>query len=86
MHPVPPVLDITRPVVRIFVAQLRAAVTSSGRAPGAGPAGLRWLDFFDALLTGPGPEASLRPDLALDGTHLGPAYVGELQNALSQLG
>jgi len=44
---------------------------------------LRYLDFYDGLLTAGGN--ALAPGLALDGTHLSPAYLPLLQAALGQL-
>lgn len=44
---------------------------------------LHWLDFFDHLLDDTG--GSLRPDFRLDGTHLGPRYVGLLEKALGDV-
>lgn len=43
---------------------------------------LHWLDFFDQLLDGGAAGDNLHPDFRLDGTHLGPAYVSLLEQAL----
>jgi tetratricopeptide (TPR) repeat protein len=74
VHPVPPVLNETRPVVKEFNAALAARVR---REPT-----LRWLDFFDKLLTDDGER--LADGLALDGTHMHPAYVNVLEEALER--
>ena len=74
MHPVPPVLDATRHIVKLFNATLRKAVQAKPK--------LHWLDFFDQLLS-PDGEA-LADGLALDGTHLHPSYVSLLEAALPQ--
>lgn len=71
VHPVPPVLDATRPVVTRFNLCLQAAVKS---APG-----MRWLDFWPRLL---GDDGALRDEYTLDGTHLSPAYLDLLEAAL----
>ena len=85
VHPVPPVLDVTRPVVRLFNAALRDAVRATSAAPA--PARLRWLELQAPLLAdeqagGSGGGGGLRPEYALDGTHLSPRYVELLAMAL----
>ena len=85
VHPVAPVLDVTRPMVTAFNAALGAAVA---RARGKHPA-MTWLGgdetgghFTSRLLTADG--AALQPAYVLDGTHLHPGYVADvLQDALS---
>ena len=72
MHPVPPVLNETRHIVKIFNRQLEAAVK---REPS-----LHYLDFFRELLSADGN--SLADGLALDGTHLHPSYVRFIEAAL----
>jgi len=72
VHPVPPVLNETRHIVKQFNAQLQAAVEQEK--------GLYWLDFFPQLLSSDG--AALADGLALDGTHLHPSYVRHLEQAL----
>lgn len=44
---------------------------------------LHWLDFFDDLLNDGGSD--LRPEFRLDGTHLGPSYIGLLEKALGDV-
>jgi tetratricopeptide (TPR) repeat protein len=75
VHPVVPVLDVTRDIVRQYNQVLGAAVR-------AHPKQLRWLDFADALLTD--DKQSLRADYHLDGTHLHPNYVALVQQAIGK--
>ena len=97
VHPVIPVLDETRRIVRAFNRQLRAAVEAKAPA-------LLWLDVFDAFLEGGPPGAAddeaitlenvtdqrgqrkLRPEFELDGTHLAPwpAYVPLLAGSIGE--
>ncbi len=80
VHPVPPVLDVTRPMVRLFNAALRDAVRATS-APGSAPAArLRWLELEAPLLSDDGGK--LLPEYALDGTHLSPRYTELLAMAL----
>lgn len=44
---------------------------------------LSWLDFFEGLLDASGSE--LRQEYCLDGTHLGPSYLGLLEMALNDV-
>eukprot|EP00669_Euglena_mutabilis_P000749 TRINITY_DN10980_c0_g1_i1.p1 TRINITY_DN10980_c0_g1~~TRINITY_DN10980_c0_g1_i1.p1 ORF type:complete len:258 (-),score=89.14 TRINITY_DN10980_c0_g1_i1:29-802(-) len=74
IHPAPPVLDVTRPTVVLFNALLPKALHRL-----AHPA-IRWLDFYELLLTE--DRRSLRPEYALDGTHLHPRYLPLLEAAL----
>mmetsp|Transcript_187 Transcript_187/g.368 ORF Transcript_187/g.368 Transcript_187/m.368 type:complete len:770 (+) Transcript_187:70-2379(+) len=75
VHPISPVLDVTRHIVKLYNKVLKEQVLLTPK--------LHWLDFFDALLTADG--TSLRPEYVLDGTHLNPAYVSLLSSALSKL-
>jgi tetratricopeptide (TPR) repeat protein len=79
VHPVPPVLDPTRPIVIKFMETLEQKLAKAGNPK------LHLLHFFDQLME-PGPEGShkLRADLTLDGTHLSPRYVQLLNQSLSQ--
>jgi tetratricopeptide (TPR) repeat protein len=83
VHPVAPVLPITRGVVIRFTSALRRSVAASSS--------LQYLDFFEHLLTPDGGKnepdfpnnpnligEALRPEYELDGTHLHP--VGKLNN------
>ena len=72
VHPVPPVLNETRHIVKLFNAQLRAKVQKEPT--------LTWLDFFDGLLSADGER--LADGLSLDGTHMHPDYVRLLEAAL----
>ncbi|KAJ8600417.1 hypothetical protein CTAYLR_001466 [Chrysophaeum taylorii] len=68
VHPVPPVLDETRPIVRAYNSRLKHHVDNTPE--------LTWLDFFDGFLT---PDhRTLRADYKLDGTHLHPRYLDDL--------
>eukprot|EP00741_Cyanophora_paradoxa_P008807 tig00001376_g8524.t1 len=75
VHPVAPVLNETRHIVKTYVPLLREAVLAT-----AGD--LLWLDFFEQLLTPDG--GALRPEFGLDGTHMSPAYVPLLAAALAK--
>ena len=70
----PPALDETRALAKRFNAALRRAVQAEPS--------LHWLDFSDQLLS-PDGEA-LADGLALDGTHMHPAYVNVLEEALGR--
>ena len=86
VHPVAPVLDVTRPMVTAFNAALGAAVS---RARLKHPV-VTWLggdeagsQFMAMLLTPDG--TALKPQYVLDGTHLHPGYVADvLQDALAK--
>jgi len=73
VHPIVPVLDATRSTVIAFTKHLKEAVLKS-------PV-LRWLEFFDDLLT---PEGGFKLDYYLDGTHMSPTYSPLLERALNQ--
>ena len=64
----------TRHIVKLFNAALKRAVEAT--------VSLKYLDFFDALLSDAGEK--LAEGLQLDGTHLHPAYVALLERALPQ--
>ena len=82
VHPVPPVLNETRAVVKAFNTQLHKSVLAASDTP-ACKGRLHWLGFFDRLLSP--DQSSLRSDLVLDGTHMSPLYVAELDQALAAL-
>ena len=67
-------------MVRLYTASLRAAVEAAAAQPRA-RGRLRWLDFFDALLEAT-PDGGLKAALHMDGTHMAPTYVADLQRAL----
>eukprot|EP00850_Spirogloea_muscicola_P017379 SM000148S01056 [mRNA] locus=s148:298226:303563:- [translate_table: standard] len=79
VHPVLPVLDITRPVVTMYNRVLRAKVLAASKRI---QRKLYWLDFFEDLLC---PKGKLRKGLELDGTHMSPTYIQYLSDALSQI-
>lgn len=75
---VPPVLDVTRPVVVPYVERLRAKTVEAAGTPGA-RGRLHYLDFFDALLAGApanGDKRSLKAEYTLDGAALACMMVG----------
>ncbi|XP_045203567.2 uncharacterized protein LOC123556712 [Mercenaria mercenaria] len=76
IHPVLPVLDVTRPIVLQFN---RILATMLLREPT-----IHWLNFVNELLTGPEEEKMLKEEFRLDGTHLHPRYVSVLAESLSQ--
>jgi len=75
VHPVPPVLNETRHIVKPFNAQLVAAVKKEPS--------LHMLDFFSSLLTPDG--TSLADGLKLDGTHMHPDYTKLMQPELDKV-
>eukprot|EP01105_Mastigella_eilhardi_P016429 TRINITY_DN3756_c0_g1_i1.p1 TRINITY_DN3756_c0_g1~~TRINITY_DN3756_c0_g1_i1.p1 ORF type:complete len:876 (-),score=225.18 TRINITY_DN3756_c0_g1_i1:799-3138(-) len=89
VHPVAPVLNETRNVVRAFNAVLKQCVCDAA-AEESLHGSLRWLDFFEELLE-PAPASApvpvggnrevLRRQYDLDGTHLSSSYVALLQRA-----
>lgn len=72
VHPVIPVLDITRKVVKIFNASLQPALARSKV--------LQWMDFFPQLLSE--DQHGFNTKYSLDGTHMSPAYVPLVEQAL----
>ncbi|KAK9812932.1 hypothetical protein WJX72_005941 [[Myrmecia] bisecta] len=82
VHPVPPVLNETRHVVKPFNEVLQAKITEiSEQAAARGR--IHWLDDFDDLLTPDG--CKLNPKLQFDGTHMSPYYVNYLNRALTRV-
>eukprot|EP01032_Pedospumella_encystans_P026298 gene26298-29707_t len=84
VHPIPPVLDVTRAIVIRYNAFYKRAV--------AGLKGVQWLDFFDELVDTvqsadalEAPKVTLKPEFALDGTHLNPSYLRLLETSLKKL-
>lgn len=75
IHPVVPVLDVTRPIVlqfnRILATKLLTEPT------------IHWLNFVKELLIGPAEGEVLKEEFRLDGTHLHPRYVSLLADSLS---
>ncbi len=83
VHPVPPVLNETRHIVKPFNELLSAAVLRTlKQLPAACDGRLHMLDFSMALLTEDGN--ALRRDLELDGTHMAPAYMHDLEVSLAK--
>nr|XP_006817955.1 PREDICTED: uncharacterized protein LOC102802627 [Saccoglossus kowalevskii] len=74
IHPVNPVMDITRQIVIKFNAMLKEAVEQTD--------GMTWLDFVDDLLVG--SDRCLDPQYYLDETHLHPHYLPLLETALNR--
>lgn len=81
VHPVPPVLDVTRPIVKPFVKCLKLEIEALGQKP-LYKGKLHWLDFFDELLSD--DKLQLRKELHFDETHLSPVYIKYLNEALAQ--
>ena len=93
VHPIAPVLDVTRHLCMRFNALLMPRVKS---AIGSRPP-IHWLNFVDDLLveeigsgsgsgaSNSGEQLSLRPELRLDGTHLAPAYLSLVESELQRL-
>jgi lysophospholipase L1-like esterase len=81
VHPIPPVLDETRDVVKSFDAALQQRLTAVLQWQPELNGQLAYLDFFYDLLTADG--SSLQPQLAFDGTHLHPRYLEHLEAALN---
>jgi hypothetical protein len=67
-----PVLNETRTIVKAYNAIFQRRVLETKGA-------LKWLDFFDGLLSE--DRDKLRPGLELDGTHLHPDYLKLLPTA-----
>jgi hypothetical protein len=70
IHPVPPVLNETRPIVRIFNQMLKEKVESRNKKITHPNHLFHYLDIEDKLLT----NNQLNPEYHLDGTHLHPKY------------
>ena len=92
VHPVLPMLDETRPIVREYNRLYKESVTACERKKEKekwGGGTLRWLDFFGELFQPPdagagagGEEGQLLSGLRMDGTHISPSYVGLLERNL----
>lgn len=76
VHPVPPVMDITRNVVAAWNNRLAPKVEALHATTN-----LRWLDFWRELLSEDGTK--LQPQFGLDGIHLHPCYIEHLQRAIN---
>jgi len=75
IHPILPVLDVTRDIVAAFNPIYKQAMTSI--------TGVKWLDFYDDLITADGKN--LRDDMKMDGTHVSPAYVRLMEEAFQKV-
>ena len=73
VHPVVPVLDLTRPIVMQFNKILASKLLREPQ--------LHWLNFIGELLTDDG--ITLKEEYKLDGTHLHPSYVALIEHAIS---
>ncbi|XP_048776174.2 uncharacterized protein LOC125680539 isoform X2 [Ostrea edulis] len=77
VHPVLPLLDLTRSVVMQFNQRLIGRLLSQ--------TSLKWLDFVDNLLTKESGELKLKKQYEFDGTHAHPRYLKHLQQSLQNL-
>lgn len=73
IHPVVPVLDVTRHIVKKFNIILKQRVKDYKT--------LQHLDFFEDLLD---PSGSFNLKYALDGTHMSPTYCPLLEKSLAK--
>ena len=72
VHPILPVLNETREMVKLYNSIYKSEVDKMSD--------VKWLDFFDDLLT---PDRDkLKPEYQLDGTHISPKYISLLESAL----
>lgn len=95
IHPVLPVIDVTRFVIlalcgssadpKTYLFTHRPIVTKYNellKQRVLETPSLKWLDFFEDLLT---PDAKLKPEYELDGTHMHPSYLPLLQRELEKV-
>lgn len=75
VHPVMPVLDITRSLVMHFNKHLSERLKIEGH--------LKWLEFADELLDTIGDSSHLKPKYEFDGTHVHPCYISLLEKAMN---
>jgi hypothetical protein len=79
VHPVIPVLDITRDMVKKFNTMLEYEIDNlNGKRKGQ----LLWMNFFDDLLT---DDDKLKKEFELDGTHINPAYLKVVEKEFKYL-
>jgi hypothetical protein len=84
VHPITPVLDVTRPTVKKFNAHMKERLLTLAKTAQPPSTALTYLDFFDHLLTADGSGFNM--DYHLDSTHLKPTYVPSvLQGALNKV-
>jgi hypothetical protein len=77
IHPVLPVLDVTRPIVLQFN---RILATKLLREPA-----IHWLNFVKDLTNGPEEGEMLKEEFKFDGTHVHPRYTSLLADSLSDV-
>jgi len=75
VHPVNPVLNETRMIVRLFNEILEKKIKATKE--------LLWLDFFDSLLTE--DKSSLKKEYDLDGTHMNPSYIPLIEESIEKV-
>lgn len=76
VHPVMPVLDITRSIVMPFNSCLKCRIQKEKR--------MRWLDFVDDLIyKDDDGNLHVKNKYRFDGTHIHPSYTALLQRALA---
>ncbi len=87
IHPVPPAVPDALPFVLAFQQQLQQAVREHNSRLPRQKQKLHLLDCFHdmVMVQEAGGELCLRPELALEGAHLSPAYLQCVQRALNQL-
>ncbi|XP_062589988.1 uncharacterized protein LOC134251597 [Saccostrea cucullata] len=73
VHPVLPVLDLTRALVMQFNQRMMKKLSNTS---------LKWLGFVDSLLTKESGELKLKKQYEFDGTHVHPCYLEVLQKSL----
>ncbi|EGG22225.1 hypothetical protein DFA_04343 [Cavenderia fasciculata] len=73
IHPVVPVLNETRFLVKTFNRILKEKIEQSKE--------LHWLDFFDSLLD---VDGGFNTKYALDGTHMNPSYIPLIENSINK--
>jgi hypothetical protein len=71
VHPVPPVMDVTRGTCLIWNERMQAKL--------AAVPSIAWLDFASQLMTADG---KLQEQYELDGIHLHPSYIPLLESSL----
>jgi len=74
VHPIVPVLNETRHIVKVFNKVLKAKLEKVSS--------LHYLDFFEKLLD---ENGALCKKFELDGTHMNPSYLNILNEALQKI-
>jgi hypothetical protein len=77
VHPVLPVLDITRTMVIGFNQILENKIKEVNK----NKLRLKWLDFFPSLLN---EEVKLKKEFELDGTHIHPSYLSLVEESINK--